>query len=219
MSASAAAQELLDELRLLGLRRVERLVLTRNRRVVLSVRGAELRVHEAFAAAEPARRAAIVRFVMATRRQERLAARAELVSIALPPSPRGARAPERTHPDDEGLAAQIALWHAELNAERFAGALGAVGFRVSRRMRRRLGHYAPGAGGRANEIALSARHLRRDGLAAARATLLHEMVHQWQHERGLPLGHGAEFRRKCLEVGAPSRAPRASWTARARARP
>jgi hypothetical protein len=216
---TAAAAAFLDQLRVLGLRRIERLVLTRNRRVLVSVRGARLRVHEAFASAEPERQRAIVRFLMAPTRAERLAARAELVSFPLPPAPERTRAPERTHPDDVGLAAQVASWHAELNAERFAGALGAVGFRVSRRMRRRLGHYAPGADGRANEIALSARHLRRDGLAAARATLLHEMVHQWQHERGLPLGHGAEFRRKCREVGAPSRAPRASSTARARALP
>lgn len=27
----------------------------------------------------------------------------------------------------------------------------------------------------------------------ARATLLHEMVHQWQHENGLPMHHGRTF--------------------------
>ena len=32
-------------------------------------------------------------------------------------------------------------------------------------------------------------------------TLLHEMVHQWQCEQGLPLDHGQSFRRKALEVG------------------
>ncbi|MFM8909711.1 MAG: SprT-like domain-containing protein [Gemmatimonadota bacterium] len=49
----------------------------------------------------------------------------------------------------------------------------------------------------------------RDGFAAALETLLHEMVHQWQHEQGLPIDHGAEFRRKCREVGAIPSAKRA----------
>jgi hypothetical protein len=30
---------------------------------------------------------------------------------------------------------------------------------------------------------------------------LHEMVHQWQAETGLPVDHGASFRRKAREVG------------------
>ena len=38
--------------------------------------------------------------------------------------------------------------------------------------------------------------------------LLHEMVHQWQHENGMPPDHGAEFWRKCRDVGAaPSAKP------------
>jgi hypothetical protein len=32
------------------------------------------------------------------------------------------------------------------------------------------------------------------------------MVHQWQHEQGLPIDHGLEFRRKCRAVGAVPRA-------------
>jgi hypothetical protein len=75
-------------------------------------------------------------------------------------------------------------------------------------MLRRLGHYAPGIEGGGPEIALSARHIRRDGFASAVETLLHEMVHQWQHESGLPIDHGLDFRRKCREVGALPRAKR-----------
>lgn len=113
-----------------------------------------------------------------------------------------ARAAERTHPGDEPLVERLREWHRRLNGERFAATLQAVPIRVSRRMRRRLGHFAPGTDGRGPEIAISARHLRRDGFAAALETLLHEMVHQWQHENRLRLGHGADFRRKCREVGA-----------------
>jgi hypothetical protein len=31
--------------------------------------------------------------------------------------------------------------------------------------------------------------------------MLHEMVHQWQAETGLPVDHGPGFRRKAREVG------------------
>jgi hypothetical protein len=32
-------------------------------------------------------------------------------------------------------------------------------------------------------------------------TQLHEMVHQWQAEQGLPIDHGRQFRNKAVEVG------------------
>jgi hypothetical protein len=32
-------------------------------------------------------------------------------------------------------------------------------------------------------------------------TLLHEMVHQWQAETGIPVDHGPTFRRKARQVG------------------
>jgi hypothetical protein len=35
------------------------------------------------------------------------------------------------------------------------------------------------------------------------------MVHQWQDESKLALGHGADFRRKAVEVGITARAKRA----------
>ena len=69
--------------------------------------------------------------------------------------------------------------------------------------------YAPGVEGGGPEIAISGRHAQRDGFASALETLLHEMVHQWQHENGLPLDHGAGFRKKCREVGAAPSAKRA----------
>jgi hypothetical protein len=46
-------------------------------------------------------------------------------------------------------------------------------------------------------------------------TLLHEMVHLWQHANGHPVNHGPAFRAKAREVGAHAaarrwvRAPRA----------
>ncbi len=37
-------------------------------------------------------------------------------------------------------------------------------------------------------------------------TLLHEMVHQWQQESGLPVAHDRAFRAKAREVGIDPRA-------------
>jgi len=114
----------------------------------------------------------------------------------------------RTHPDDEPIAMQLQEWHRRLNAERFDGKLATIAVRVSRRMRSRLGHYAPAQRGSPAEIAISHRHVKRHGFAQALQTLLHEMVHQWQDESRLPLSHGADFRRKAREVGITARATR-----------
>jgi len=199
----------LAKLESLGLQHVRRLVLTRNRSVLISIKGFELRLHEGYVGAPTEVHVQIVRFVMARRDWERQAAREAIVSFPLPRHTKPPRAPERTHPDDEPLAERLAEWHTRLNGERFGAALALVPIRVSRRMVRRLGHYAPGVEGGGAEIAISGRHVHRDGFAAALETLLHEMVHQWQHESGLPIDHGAEFRRKCREVGAIPSAKRA----------
>jgi hypothetical protein len=114
----------------------------------------------------------------------------------------------RTHPDDEPIAMQLQEWHKKLNAERFNGDLSPITVRVSRRMRSRLGHYAPAQRGAPAEIAISQRHVKRHGFAQGLQTLLHEMVHQWQDESRLPLGHGPEFRVKAEEVGVVARASR-----------
>ena len=203
------AARFLELLRALGLPHVRELTLTRNRSVLVSVRGFELRVHEAFVDAPAEMHTQIVRFVTARRKWERQAARDAIVAYPIPRAEKPARAPERTHPDDAPMVERLGEWHTRLNGERFGAALKPVPIRVSRRMKRRLGHYSPGDDGAEREIAISARHLRRDGFASALETLLHEMVHQWQHESGLALDHGVEFRRKCREVGAVPRAKRA----------
>jgi hypothetical protein len=115
----------------------------------------------------------------------------------------------RTHPDDEPIAMQLQEFHRRLNAERFDGRLSTIAVRVSRRMRSRLGHYAPAQRGAPAEIAISSRHVKRHGFEQALQTLLHEMVHQWQDESKLQLGHGPDFREKAREVGITARATRA----------
>jgi hypothetical protein len=114
----------------------------------------------------------------------------------------------RTHRDDEPIAMQLQEFHKRLNDERFDGRLRPITVRVSRRMRSRLGHYAPAQRGAPAEIAISSSHVKRHGFAQALQTLLHEMVHQWQDESKLSLDHGPAFREKAREVGITARATR-----------
>jgi hypothetical protein len=194
----AAAGELLSRLRRLGLSRIERCCLTRNRHVMVSFSGGALRVHEGYVGAPPEVLRAIVVFVEGRTRAERLAA--QRLIVAHPVSGSSIRRP-RTRPEDRSLVAELTRWHQRYNAEHFHGRLKIVSLRVSRRMRSRLGHYTCAAHGEPAEIALSWRHIRRDGWEEARHTLLHEMVHQWQDETGQDIDHGPKFRAKAREVG------------------
>ncbi len=192
---------MLARLQALGLRRIQSCTLTRNRSTVVSFRGDALRVHRALAEAPQEVLQAVVRFVNG-RGAVRREARRVLGAFDIP-RPAAASVPPRrsprSHPDDEALATRLRAAHAELNATRFDGALRDVVIRVSRRMRSRLGHYSPAGG--TPEIAIARRHARRDGWASVVDTLVHEMVHQWQHETGKPVAHDRDFRRKCREVG------------------
>lgn len=195
------AVELLARLERLGLRRISRCRLTRNRNVMVSFGGGELRVHEGYLAAPEPVLAAIVAFVEGRTRAERREAQRVIVAYPVR-SPRPASRRERTHPDDTELAAQLTGWHARYNARHFEGRLAPIELRVSRRMKTRLGHYtAATTGGETAEIAISRAHLRRHGWHEALHTLLHEMVHQWQDESGHTIDHGATFRAKARVLG------------------
>lgn len=195
--------EFLSLLRSLGLRRVTSCRLTSNRRVMLSFRGSELRVHRGYVEAPVEVLRAIVDFVEARSRGERARAKRILLGFRID-TPPARRRREPSHPGDAALVAELRDSHRRLNAERFGGALGAIGIRVSRRMRTRLGHYvAANRAGDPAEIVISRYHVTRHGLDEALRTLLHEMVHQWQNERGSRLDHGPEFRAKARAVGIP----------------
>jgi hypothetical protein len=195
------AEELLARLQQLGLRRITRCRLTRNRNVMVSFGGGELRVHEGYLGAPESVLLAIVAFVEGRTRAERRAAQRVIVSYPVRVSRPAARR-ERTHADDVEIAAQLTAWHARYNARHFDGALKPIEIRVSRRMKTRLGHYtASSASGETAEIAISRAHVRRHGWPEALHTLLHEMVHQWQDETGHTIDHGATFRAKARAVG------------------
>ncbi|HEY2374500.1 MAG TPA: SprT-like domain-containing protein [Gemmatimonadaceae bacterium] len=196
---SDPAAELLDRLRALGMSRIHRCCLTRNRHVMVSFGSGALRVHEGYLTAPLEVLRAIVVFVEGRTRAERLTAQRIIIAHPVSTSPSMRR--PRTRPEDRSLVAELARWHERYNTDHFHGRLETVSLRVSRRMRSRLGHYTCAAHGVPAEIALSWRHIRRDGWEEARHTLLHEMVHQWQDETGQEIDHGPEFRAKAREVG------------------
>lgn len=201
------SEQLLARLRRLGLRRIERVTLTANRAVYISFQGMELRVQQAFANAPDEVLRAIVVFVCG-RGIERRVARRQILAWPLPGRAPRKRSSERPHPDDRPLVERLVVEHKRLNDARFGGALRRVRISVSRRLRSRLGHYAPAASHGEATIVVSRRHIRRHGWDEALDTLLHEMIHQWQEEAGLPVDHGPAFRRKAREVGAQPRAKR-----------
>ena len=214
-TAPRTAEEFLARLRQLGLKRIERVRLTRNRTVMVSYAGPELRANEGYLNAPENVLRAIVVFVEGRTRAERRAAQRVIIDFPFVerPAPRIERR-ERTHADDATMVAQLESWHARYNTRHFGGALKTVPIRVSRRMKSRLGHYSPGTGIVPAEIAISRTHIRRHGWPEALHTLMHEMVHQWQDETKRPIDHGSGFRAKCREVGIAPYARRALVNAR-----
>jgi SprT-like family protein len=217
LAAVDRADRFLATLRALGLARIERLRLTRNRNVMVSFSGATLRVHDGYVNAPVEVLRAIVIFVEGRTRAERRVAQRVIVAHPISSAPGGSRRP-RTRPEDRPLVAELTRWHQRYNADHFHGRLAVVTLRVSRRMRSRLGHYTCAVHGEPAEIAISWRHIRRDGWEEALHTLLHEMVHQWQDESGRAIDHGSEFRAKAREVGVAPCARRALTRLPARSR-
>ena len=194
-------EAMLATLRGAGLRGVDRVIFTRNRRTMVSLAGGVLRLHEGFSTAPASVLTAIATFATSRNRVRRSEARQVIVSYPVPML-RARRRPPVQHPDDLPMATRLTAIHAELNLIHFDGALASVEVQVSRRLARRLGHYTLRADtGSVGEIVISRRHVRRDGWPEATHTLLHEMVHQWQDETGRPVDHGPGFRAKCREVG------------------
>jgi hypothetical protein len=172
---------------------------------MVSVSRGVLRIQRGFAYAPDRVLQAVVAFAAPGRGRTHRAARRELLAfpvheyVAVRPPRRRAPAPR---PGDQRMVTALQMLHDALNRRHFDGALARPRFRLSDRMRRRLAEVAIGDGSAgAVEIGVNRRHLERDGWSEIERTLLHEMVHQWQAESGLPLNHGADFRRKAREVG------------------
>ena len=197
--APRTAEALLAQLTQYGLRGMTTLRLTRNRAVMVSYRAGALRVHRAFLQAPPDVLRAVAMFVSGHTRAERAKGRKILLTYTVPTDKPRRR--ESRHPDDAPAEARLSAAHTAVNAERFDGMLRPISIRVSRRLKSRLGYYRVASQEEPAEIVISRRHLRRHGWAEAIATLVHEMVHQWQDESGGPVDHGRAFRRKARDVG------------------
>jgi hypothetical protein len=191
----------------LGLRGVARIVTHTNRIVMVSLgaRGV-LRLHRGYAHAPDRVLRAIVRFLdPSLPRAVRRVAERELLDFPVErhaPAPPDASRRERPRPGDLLLLHRLSQAHERFNAEHFGGTLGSLPIRLSSRMRTRLGELSVEVRtGRPIEIAISRRHIARHGWAEVEHTLLHEMVHQWQAETGIPVDHGPTFRQKARQVG------------------
>jgi hypothetical protein len=200
-SDAARSEVFLERLRAHGLREIDRLRLTRNRTVMVSFSGRELRVHKGYLDAPPEVLRSIVTFVCGRTRADRKRARESILTYHVE-RPTGSRRPEGTRPEDMAIVERLVEMHARYNTRHFAGRLRRVPVRVSYRMKSRLGHYtAASPTGEPAEIVISREHIRRHGWEEALHTLLHEMVHQWQDEAGHSIDHGSTFRSKSREVG------------------
>jgi hypothetical protein len=195
-----------ERLQSLGLKDVERVLTHTNQTVMLSLNRRTLRIHRGYAFAPDEVLKSVVRFLnpRVPRALRRAAEREFLdfpVHAYVPASERSPRR-ERPQPGDVKLLHRLELLHRQFNLQHFGGALGEIPVRLSSRMKRRLGELEVDLKtGRPTQIAISRRHIRRHGWAEVEHTMLHEMVHQWQAETGLPVDHGPGFRGKAREVG------------------
>ncbi len=200
-------EDLPTRLHLLGLHGVSRVVTHTNRSVMVSIgkRGV-LRIHAGYAYASDGVLRAIVRFLdPRLPRAVRRAAERELLAFPVEEYASSAQPrlrQERPRPGDLLLLHRLSQAFDRFNREHFAGKLSTVPLRLSSRMRSRLGELSVDIrSGQPIEIAISRRHIARHQWSEVEQTLLHEMVHQWQAETGLPVDHGPLFREKARQVG------------------
>jgi len=195
-------------LAVLGLRDLAGVRVTDNRTVMVSLsRRRVLSIHRGYARSSDRVLKAVVRFLSpsasrALRRaaqHEILAFRAELHADG---PPRRRRAGDQPRPGDVAHTDRLARLFREANATHFGGTLPELPIRLSGRMKSRLGQLCLShETAEPLEITVSRRHAERHGWAEVADTLLHEMVHLWQHVQGHPVDHGSLFRAKAREVG------------------
>jgi hypothetical protein len=202
-------------LELLGLRRPRTLRVTDNRSVMVSLspRGV-LSIHRGFARAPDRVLKAVVRFLApGTTRAMRRAAEHEILSFKPEDHAEGPllrrRSADRPRDGDAAKCERLEQLFAQYNRRHFGGALPEVPFRISGRMRTRLAQLClRHRTGEPYEITMSRSHIDRHGWPETAHTLLHEMVHLWQHVNGHPVDHGRAFRQKAGEIGVAAAARR-----------
>lgn len=107
--------------------------------------------------------------------------------------------------DYRDLAADLQTWVGRFVCE-FKLEIGTPALAFERLRANRLGHFRPGRNGFGlrDEIAVSIDQLGWRNRWQALGTLLHELLHSWQQEHGIPGKrnyHNQEFRKKAEELG------------------
>jgi len=191
--------------------RFERVVFTRNRRVMVSIAegGRALRLHEFFEGApEPVLRA-IGRLFSARTASARARAKTDLhafihsIADRIEPPHRRPRV-HRPRPTDRPHLDRLAAEFARVNQEVFGGSLPSIPLRLCGRMKRRNGHFRSAP----LEIAISRALCEHAVPGESEMTLRHEMIHLWQHVTGGRVGHGPDFRVWARTLGVRPRATR-----------
>ena len=188
----------------------QRLAFTDNRRTMISV-GRDrslIRMHLSFAGADEAVLAAVaVLYTPGAPARKRAAAkeavRAFINAIPLDRTP-GRPLRRRPHPRDRVHLERMQAAFDEVNRASFSGRLPRVPIHLSRKMRRRNGHFSS----RPLEIVISWRLCAHGAPGEAEETMRHEMIHLWQYVEGLPVDHGPVFRRAAHRLNVHPRATR-----------
>ncbi len=196
---------LVRRLRQLGVRRSIEVHENRTVLVSLTSRGV-MRVHRGYTYGSDRMLRAVIAFVSpSSRRDARAEARRVIVNFPVDSFVHTRTKISRRRkldPADRPLLRELNSIHNRLNSMYFSGELSAIAFRISGRMRTKLGELSLDSDtNRPTEIAISRFHLSRDGWQEVEHTVLHEMIHQWQAEKGLSVDHGATFRRLARSVG------------------
>ncbi|HEX2204451.1 MAG TPA: SprT-like domain-containing protein [Longimicrobium sp.] len=187
-----------------------RVVFTRNRRIMASVgkdRGV-LRLNAAFASASDEVLAAVAVLFSPSRGKRKEAAKETVRRFidALPAPPPAERRVRRrtTSPADRPLVERLQAEFDATNQTHFGGTLPRVPIHLSRKMRRRNGHFAS----QPLEIVISHRLCTHGHPGEAEHTVRHEMIHLWQYMTGAPVDHGPAFRRMAKKLDVHPRATR-----------
>jgi hypothetical protein len=188
----------------------QRLMFTRNRRTMISV-GRDrslIRMHVAFASADEAVLAAVavVYTPGVSSRKREAAKRVVRAFIRTIPTERVAARPLRryAHPADRVQLERMQAVFDQVNRAAFGGKLPRVPIHLSRKMRRRNGHFSS----HPLEIVISWRLCVHGAAGEAEETMRHEMIHLWQYIEGLPVDHGPVFRRAARRLDVHPRATR-----------
>jgi hypothetical protein len=121
------AEQLLHRLRVYGLKGITSVRLTSNRAVMVSFKGAELRIHKGYLNAPEDVLRAIVRFVQGRTRSERQLAKNVILTHPVAATHRvPVRRPGRPDPRDPVMLRELAHWHQEYSLRHFGGALSAI---------------------------------------------------------------------------------------------